>query len=290
MQNENSIDMLERYTDWLSRRDLSPNTERAYISRVTQFLSFVARHNRQESLSKSNNGDIALLLDDYRSYLKEQLHMPPASVNSAWTAIQQFLDHHRVHRPQIQREREVRTPAGVLTIGEQQSLLRELESFPLSKHRAVVATFLLTGLRLGECSALDVDDLELTEPFAVVHAFSNGKKRDVPIDSYLQSVYSQWLLERTAYYRPKSSALFINRDGERITNGGLDRIVRTAGYRAGLVLSARLLRRTYIKNMIDDTGDVRQVSALAGIKKVSTLSSWQRHFHQVEMPGLLAME
>ncbi len=271
MQSEIFHTMLNEYCQLLRSRALASNTERAYISRVTQFLLFVEK-NGDAHRFVAEEREVVAMLGQYQTYLRE-LGSTIASMNAVWTAIEQFLDYFGIHRPLIYRDSVEGRSKKILSGAEQQSLMQVVERESLLQHRAILACFLYCGLRLSECSWLDVEHVNINESGGSLVVGRGYIKRVLALDSDAREAVNAWLVERRLRGIPDSGPLFVNHRGERLQHTGLDRIVRVTGRRAGLVVSAQLLRRTYMHNMLTIVDDAHVVAALTGTRPYS-FSTW----------------
>lgn len=271
MKSETFHRMLDDYCQLLRSRTLAYNTERAYVSRITQFLIFVEKNGNPEKFLFEQS-EVILMLEKYQHYLKE-LGSTVASMNATWTAIEQFLDHFGLERPSIDRDSVEGRSRKVISVSEQQRLLQALEKEALLQHRAILACFLSCGLRLGECSALDVENLTFDESGGAVAVGRGYIKRVLVLDPYATEALKAWLVERKFRSMAETGPLFVNHRGERLANSALDRIVRAIGRRAGLVISAQLLRRTYMHNLLSVVDNTHVVAALTGTRAHS-FNAW----------------
>ena len=65
-------------------------------------------------------------------------------------------------------------------------------------------------------------------------------------------------------------ALFVGRQGGRLTARSIDRVVRKIGALAGLDLSAHVLRHTCVTNLVRAGNDLVLVAELAGHRRLET--------------------
>ncbi len=66
------------------------------------------------------------------------------------------------------------------------------------------------------------------------------------------------------------SALFLSRKGARLSSRAVDLIVRDVGRRAGLELSAHVLRHTCLTNLVRGGNDLVMVAEIAGHRRLET--------------------
>jgi integrase/recombinase XerC len=157
---------------------------------------------------------------------------------------------------------------------------------------AIILTALLAGLRADELRQADVGDIRTTDyGAAVIHVKGKGgKERSVPIEAELLSVIEAYLDSRAARFPgmtkknadaplsrwPARCALFVGRDGERITRGTLQsrikRAFRLAGPNAQPVPGALLhgLRHTYATELASSDVSVYTLMKLLGHESMTT--------------------
>ena len=80
---------------------------------------------------------------------------------------------------------------------------------------AIVELMYSSGLRVSEAANINLEDFE--EEMSFLRVLGKGSKtRLVPIGRYAKAAIENWILERSKY-SDKSSALFINLKGSRLT-------------------------------------------------------------------------
>ncbi|MDT5057311.1 MAG: integrase/recombinase XerC [Mycobacterium sp.] len=136
------------------------------------------------------------------------------------------------------------------TVADDQDSTRRTEW--AERDLALILTGLLAGLRAEELRQADVGDIRTTDDgAAVIHVKGKGgKERAVPIEAELLAVIEAYLASRAIRFPgtakrktnpaasplslwPARSALFVGRDGERITRGTLQSRIKRAFKRAG---------------------------------------------------------
>jgi site-specific recombinase XerD len=135
------------------------------------------------------------------------------------------------------------------------------------RDRAVLETFYSTGIRISELSGLNVDDMDFIG--GIVKVMGKGKKeRIVPIGDQAVTTVREYLSKR----KRDSQALFLNKNGKRITTRGIRNIVgkylRLAGLRQGI--SAHSLRHSFATHLLNRGADLRSVQELLGHANLST--------------------
>ena len=149
-----------------------------------------------------------------------------------------------------------------------------------ARDRAVLEVLYGCGLRVGEVSGLDRDDLQLDIGVVVVRRGKGGKERRVPIGPpAVEALHA--LLETLP---PDSSHVFRNARGGRLSPRSIRRIVAKAGQVAGLSgLHPHALRHSFATHLLDAGADLRGIQELLGH---ASLATTQRYTH-VSVEALL---
>ena len=141
------------------------------------------------------------------------------------------------------------------------------------RDRALLELLYAAGLRVRELTGLDVEDVDLHEQTVRVTGKGNrqrialfGEPAERALRTYLKTVRPQ--LARDA----KQRALFLNKDGGRLSPRAVEILVRKYAAAVGIDERAypHLLRHTFATHMLDGGADVRIVQELLGHSSAST--------------------
>lgn len=130
-----------------------------------------------------------------------------------------------------------------------------------------------TGIRVGECSALNLDDVLMSarKGIVIVRSGKGDLYREIPLNTELQEALKQWLKDRYERFPDNDDpAFFLNRQGIRLTTRAIDLILRKLGQETGLALSAHILRHTCLTNLVRKGNDIVLVAEIAGHKRLET--------------------
>jgi len=135
------------------------------------------------------------------------------------------------------------------------------------RDRAILETFYSTGVRISELAGLSIDNIDFIG--AVVKVFGKGKKeRMVPIGDTALGAIRNYLDKRAK----QPEAVFLNKNGKRITDRGIRGIVakylRLASIRQGV--SPHTLRHSFATHLLNRGADLRSVQELLGHANLST--------------------
>jgi integrase/recombinase XerC len=146
----------------------------------------------------------------------------------------------------------------------------------------MVELFYSCGLRLAELQALDVPvtgriDVQL-------RVLGKGRKeRIVPVGRKARAALDRWLGVRAVCAAPGEHALFVGRNGRRLTPRAIQLRLAAWARAAGLPvhLHPHKLRHSFATHLLENSGDLRAVQELLGHAHLSTTQiytqlDWQR--------------
>lgn len=270
---EAALAKLDKYKTWLSRQGLSEHSKRAYRGRVHQFLVFLndGHGDYGKALEDPKERDFAVR--EYKTYLKRSLKMQPTSVNSALTAIDHFCQYLGMGSTTVKREDLPQVAPRALEPEEQGRFLAAAERCRRKKDRAVALLLFHSGIRIGECVALNVEDVPVNRRSGkvVVRSGKGDRYREVPLNHKARDAVLDWLADRRKKWAESGDApLFVNPQGGRMTAASVDRIVRKIGKSVGIELSAHILRHSCLTNLVRKGSDLVLVAELGGHKRLET--------------------
>lgn len=141
-----------------------------------------------------------------------------------------------------------------------------------SRDRAMAELLYSSGLRLSELASLNLDsNLDLKENEVTVLGKRN-KTRTVPIGSKAKEALLAWMEERRNLAKPDETALFVNKFGRRLSNGGIAMRLSRWAQKQGLSVHVHphMLRHSFASHILQSSGDLRAVQELLGHENIST--------------------
>ena len=143
------------------------------------------------------------------------------------------------------------------------------DDFIARRDQALLELFYSSGLRLAELVGLDLPALDLAA--GLVRVLGKGSKtREVPVGRQAREAIHAWLPLR-AQATPQDQALFISRQGKRLTPRAIQLRVRAAGVRElGQHLHPHMLRHSFASHMLESSQDLRAVQELLGHADIAT--------------------
>jgi integrase/recombinase XerD len=251
-----------RMIEDMTVRNLSPATQRSYISAVSKFSRFFGR------------SPDTLTLEDVRTF---QVHLASKAV--AWASLNQTVAALRFFYgvtlgmaevpERIAYAREPRRLPVVLSADE---VVRFLEAVPSLKARTALTTAYAAGLRVSEVTGLRVGDIESGRMLIHVERGKGGRERYVMLSEQLLGILrTYWRLARPAHW------LFPGRDtGRPIDPTVLHAACRSARAAAGIdkKVTVHILRHSFATHLLESGVDIRVIQVLLGHAQLSTTTRY----------------
>ena len=205
---------LKKYKAWLARQPLSEHTKRAYRCRITRFLNFLSDGHGVYSGALADPKERDFAVRAYKTYLKQSSKMQPTSLNSALSAIDHFYLYLGVGPTKVKREDLPQLAPRALEPKEQERFLEAAARCRRKKDTAVALLLFHTGIRIGECAALNIEDvpLNLKRGKVIVRSGKGDRYREVPLNKKVREALISWLAERRQMFDESSGdePLFLN--------------------------------------------------------------------------------
>lgn len=140
-----------------------------------------------------------------------------------------------------------------------------------ARDKAMFELFYSSGLRLAELTGLDISALDLSAGEASVTG-KGSKTRIVPVGEKARTAIDAWLGIRHGMAKPEEKAVFVSRNGGRLTHRQvalrLDRWARKAGL--DVHVHPHMLRHSFATHVLQSSGDLRAVQEMLGHANIST--------------------
>jgi site-specific recombinase XerD len=251
-------------TEDMTVRNLSPATQRSYISAVSKFSRFFGCSPDQ------------LTLEDVRTF---QVHLVAKGIS--WPGLNQIVCALRFFYGVTLRRNEIperisyaRQPRRLPEVLSAEEVVRFLEAVPSLRTRVALTTAYAAGLRASEAVSLKVANIDSGRMVIRVQQGKGGKDRYVMLSVQLLGILrTYWRLAR-----PKDW-LFPGRDpANPIEVNVLHAACRSACAASGLTkrVTVHTLRHSFATHLLESGTDIRIIQVLLGH---SNLSSTARYTH-----------
>lgn len=277
------MDFLNDFVNRLSiERNLSKSTLNAYKGDITRFINWLAMRKYKEISSSS--------IYEYFLYLQNKMELSPKSIRRKYVSINQYCNFLRTETNTNENffhfsSRKYQIPH---TLPKTLSL-EEIKKLICSTNQAfenatsdykrrlcirdmcIIEFLFCLGLRIGEMSALNIDDYNREEHSLLIHGKGN-KERLMFISSpvVVQKLHT-WLVTRTEL-NPKDSALFINKYGKRLSIYSIENIFYKYRNISKINPSAtpHFMRHSFATQLLNHGAGIRDVQELLGHNSIVT--------------------
>lgn len=271
MSTDEAQQLLARYIETLgAERNLSPYTVRNYQTDLTHLFGYLAGQGTEP---------LKLTRQDFRAYLASMIEAGVArgSMVRRVSTARSFYRWLRIvgalagdPLANVGLPKQPRRLPHALTLQEMTAMVEAAGgSRPGElRDRALLELLYGAGLRVSEAAALDVTHVDLRELAVLVHGKGN-KERMVVIGDPARRAIAQYLRDGRpglATAGRRSGALFLNRDGGRMSQRRIQILVRKYALKAGLDarVHPHLLRHTFATHLLDGGAELRVVQELMG--------------------------
>ena len=253
-----------RMIEDMTVRNLSPATQRSYISAVSKFSRYFGR-------SPDHLG-----LEDVRAF---QIHLVATGIS--WPALNQIVCALRFfygvtlgHDTIPERIAYAREPQKLPVVLSADEVVRFLEAIPSLKSRIALTTVYATGLRVSEVVLLKIGDIDSHRKVIRVEQGKGGKDRYVMLSPQLLRILrSYWQVTRPKYW------LFPGRDQDYpLVSNVLHAACRSACTAAGLgkQVTVHTLRHSFATHLLENGADVRVIQVLLGHASLASTARYTR--------------
>lgn len=159
-----------------------------------------------------------------------------------------------------------------LDTDEMGRLLTVSDDDPLTmRDLAMLELMYSSGLRLSELVSLNLGDVDLSDGSVPVTG-KGGKTRIVPVGRHAASALRNWLKQRNSLAKAGEVALFVSKQGKRITPRAVQQRFQQWGIKQGLDsrVHPHKLRHAFASHLLESSGDLRAVQELLGHADIST--------------------
>jgi len=223
---------------------------------VDEIYSFIAYCQNNRNCSIQTCGRKLITFRQFWRHLKNKAHLINDSISE------------ELELPQLPK-RIVK----YLDLEDSMRLLIETEDSP--RNYCIITLFLNCALRVSELVNLDMNDMD-SDKITVIG--KGNKQRQIYLNHAAMGAITDWLSDRESY-NPKDNALFVSKNGTRLTTRSVQLLIRKAIKKAGLSdgITPHKLRHT-AATLLYKHGHV-DIRSLQEILGHSTISSTEIYTH-----------
>lgn len=136
------------------------------------------------------------------------------------------------------------------------------------RDKAILELFFSTGLRVSELCSLDRDSFDLKQDEFSVRG-KGEKVRLVFLSPAAREALQNYLTKRQDL---TGEALFVNKDGDRLTPRSVERLIKIYALKAGISkkVTPHIIRHSFATDLLQNGADIRSVQALLGHANIAT--------------------
>lgn len=272
-------EQIDTFLNFLAvERGLSSNTLDAYFNDLTGLVEFLEDANRARGWAGVDASDVSAFVDDLdeRGYARSTRSRKIAALKSMFRFLREegLIEDNPTEA--LRSPRSGRTLPKALSI-EQVDLLMatiyEDDSPEGVRDAAMFEVLYAAGLRVSELVGLDIRDLD-AEAGSVRCIGKGSKERVVPLHGQaLESVNTYLETVRPIHERePNAGALFLNRNGRRLSRQGFWLRLKRAARAAGIPddITPHTLRHSFATHMLRGGASLRHVQEMLGHASIAT--------------------
>lgn len=260
----------------LRAENKADSTIATYAKAVDQLDGFLERAGRPRAVATIGRADIEAFLVDL-----QERGARPATVSQRYRSLQAFFKwlaaEAEIHASPMAGMRPPAVPVEPPPVLRPDDLRRLLATvagtdFEDRRDAAILRLFLDTGMRRGELAGLRVADVDFDHDVAVV--LGKGRRpRNCPFGRKTAQAIDRYLRTRGRHPYADSEWLWLGKRG-RLTDTGIEQVVKRRGAQAGLRIHPHLFRHTYAHQMLADGMQEGDLMRLAGWRSRQMLSRY----------------
>jgi site-specific recombinase XerD len=266
---------IERFVNWMRRRNPEAHTWRDYRCDLAQFVDVVGNRPPGEITYQDVDAFVAAQVD--AGHKASTINRRLAAVLSFFT----FLSDENPdlvcpvlpHRHSLRERRRLPRPVSQADLEAFFAAIEDEADNALQvRDRAMFLLMLRCGLRLCEVARLKLRDLYLDEtPQRMVVFGKNSKERTVYLSK--QAVFSlrRWLAERPSV---PSDFVFLSYQNEGLSTTAIHKRLMVYRQRAGVHLTAHQLRHSFANDLVTADVPVTSIQKLLGHAWLSTTQTY----------------
>jgi integrase/recombinase XerD len=282
---------------YFSTHDRSRKTSAAYGSDLAQFADYAGRDLAVQSLR-------GVLIEDWAAHLRNQGYSP-ASMRRKMVVLKVFFSYWlrrgelvespfwRVklslgrieHLPRALSEKDIKTLLAqarknheVAGLPRKESVLAKgrpkrvsFSDYRALRNLALVDLLFATGIRVGEASALNVEDFSETECVFRIQGKGGRDRLAFVVDKETVRIQKEHLEARSLFV-VESNALFLNASEHRLSTQGIANVIAQFRRDAGIErhITPHMLRHTIATLLLRNGVDIRVVQEFLGHASIAT--------------------
>ena len=143
-------------------------------------------------------------------------------------------------------------------------------SWQSRRNEAIIATFMMAGLRLQELLNLTTEDIHLKEEEIFVRVGKGEKDRIVPIHPRLQQLLCNYREQSKLEHRKSHHFFHSSRSSKPLLGRDIRNVFNKITASSGIKFTPHMLRHTFAREMLDSGLDLFKLKELLGHSNIAT--------------------
>ncbi len=271
------IDYISGFAEYLKNlKTSSANTRDSYLRDVTAFVSYASSAGCDSPVSVTEN-----LIYEYIANLKE-LGRSPTTISRNVSSIRCYYKYLMYNdlasenpAKNVKLEHVEKKLPQVLS-GDEINLLLNQPDVSTAKgcrDKAMLELLYATGIRVSELINLDLKDVNLQA--SMISCAGTKGIRQIPIYTSAVVAVSDYIyrMRRILVDSEDNPALFVNRNGTRLTRQGFWKIIKGYAASAGIEkeLTPHTLRHSFAIHLLENGASVKDIQTIMGHADISSM-------------------
>ncbi|MCE7792295.1 tyrosine-type recombinase/integrase [Salipaludibacillus sp. CUR1] len=157
---------------------------------------------------------------------------------------------------------------------------RREDTFTARRNYVILLFMVGTGLRISELERLNWSDIDFSTYLITIRTSKSRKAQSVPLSESLARELLDWRLYLERKLDKLPEALFVTREGRRFSKNGIQNFFKRLKKKLGITgdFSPHALRAYYIKTLLKNGSNLREVQLLARHSKISVTQGYVGYF------------
>lgn len=247
-------------------RGMTKNTILFYTRKLRQFSEYA------EAQAVKRVGEIdARFIREYILWMQRDHN--PGGVHAAYRALRAFMRWYEAETDERTAISKVKPPRTHQEALEGVNMADVMAMVKVSDHRdaSILLCLLDTGCRAREFLNVDLSDVNQASGEILIRQSKSRKPRYVYLGRQSRKALRRYLKER----RDTHSALWVTRDGDRLSYGGLRRVIERRAKQAGIKRPAlHDFRRGFALALLRSNVDLYTIARLMGHEGIDVLKQY----------------
>ena len=252
----------------------SENTLQSYKRDLIQFSNYIKQKDINFLRIKNNQ------INEYIEYM-EEIGKKSSTISRSIASIRAFYQYMQrcgkikkdptegIQSPKIAK----RVPT-VLSAQEVELLLEQPKNIDLKgiRDKAMLEFAYATGMKVTEIISLNIDDVDLESGFVICK--TKEKQRNIPLGNISKDALREYIENARPILikNDKTTALFVNTNGHRLTRQGFWKIIKYYKEQAHITkdITPHVLRHSFATHLLQNGADLKSIQLMLGHSDISS--------------------